>query len=158
MVSKFGRFFYTLSALTPFSALLALCAGNSPVTGEFPSQRPVTRGLGVFFDMRLNKRLSKQSWGLWFETPSRPLWRHCNDAGNHSCQVEASWERHMKVPRHLTEIILAKYTSTHDVKQYKLIGVDSYHIISPDKSRSHVNDALHQQVYRNIGAVRSTQK
>ena len=26
-----------------FSALLALCAGNSPVTGEFPSQRPVTR-------------------------------------------------------------------------------------------------------------------
>ena len=36
-----------------FSALLALCAGNSPVTGEFPSQRPVTRSFDVSFDMRL---------------------------------------------------------------------------------------------------------
>ena len=44
-----------------FSALLAFCAGNSPVTGEFPSQRPATRGFDVFFDLRLNKRLSKQS-------------------------------------------------------------------------------------------------
>ena len=54
------------------SALLALCAGNSPVPGEFPAQRPVTRSFDVFFDMRPNKRLSKQSWGWWFETPSRP--------------------------------------------------------------------------------------
>ena len=34
-----------------FIALLALCAGNSPVTGEFPSQRPVTRSFDVFFDL-----------------------------------------------------------------------------------------------------------
>ena len=34
-----------------FSALLALCAGNPPVTGEFPSQRPVTRSFDVFFDL-----------------------------------------------------------------------------------------------------------
>ena len=61
-----------------FPALLALCAGNSPVTGEFPAQRPVTRSFDVSFDLRLNKRLSKQSWGWWFETPSRPLWCHCN--------------------------------------------------------------------------------
>ena len=61
-----------------FSALLAICAGNSPVTGEFAAQRPVTRSFDVFFDLRLNKRLSKQSWGWWFETLSRPLWRHCN--------------------------------------------------------------------------------
>ena len=54
------------------------CAGNSPVTGEFPSQRPVTQSFDVFFDLRLNKRLSKQSWGWWFETPSHPLWRYCN--------------------------------------------------------------------------------
>ena len=33
-----------------FSALLAICAGNSPVTGEFPAQRPVTRSFDVFFD------------------------------------------------------------------------------------------------------------
>ena len=43
-----------------FSALLAIFAGNSPVTGEFPSQRPVSRGFDVFFGWRLNKRLSKQ--------------------------------------------------------------------------------------------------
>ena len=63
-----------------FSALLALCAGNSPVTGEFPVQRPVTRSFDVFCDLRLNKRLSKQSLGWWFDMPSSPLWRHSNDA------------------------------------------------------------------------------
>ena len=51
---------------------------NSPVTGEFPAQKPVTRRFDVFFDVRLNKRLSKQWWGCWFEMPSCPLWRHCN--------------------------------------------------------------------------------
>ena len=61
-----------------FSALLALCAGNSPVPGEFPAQRPVTRSFDIFFDQRPNKRLSKQSWGWWFETLSWWLWRHCN--------------------------------------------------------------------------------
>ena len=61
-----------------FFASLAICAGNSPVTGEFPSQRPVTRSFDVFFDLRLNKRLNKQWWGWWFETPTRSLWRHCN--------------------------------------------------------------------------------
>ena len=61
-----------------FSALLAICAGNTPVPGEFPAQKPVTQSFDVFFDLRLNKRLSKQSWGWSFETPSRPLWFHCN--------------------------------------------------------------------------------
>ena len=81
-----------------FSALLAICAGNSLVPDEFPAQRPVTRSFDGFFDLRLNKRLSKQSWGWWFQTLSRPLWRHCNDGiimwgrqdsaktwSNHSC-------------------------------------------------------------------------
>ena len=36
-----------------FSALLAICAGNSPVSGEFPAQRPVTRSFDVFFDVRV---------------------------------------------------------------------------------------------------------
>ena len=40
-----------------FSALLALCAGNSPVTGEFPAQRPVTRTFDIFFDLRLSKNV-----------------------------------------------------------------------------------------------------
>ena len=57
-----------------FSALLALCVGNSPVTGEFPTQRPVTRSFDVIFDLRLNKLLSKQSRSWWFDTPSHLLW------------------------------------------------------------------------------------
>ena len=60
-----------------FSALLALYAGNSPITGEFPKQRPVARSFDVFSDLRLIKRSSKQSRGWWFETPSRSLWNHC---------------------------------------------------------------------------------
>ena len=61
-----------------FSTLLAICAGNSPVPGEFPAQRPVTQSFDVFFDSHLNKRLSKQPWGWWFETLPCPSWRHCN--------------------------------------------------------------------------------
>ena len=61
-----------------FSALLAICAGNSPVPGEFPTQRPVTWSFDVYFDLHPNKRLSKHSWGWWFETASCPLWHHHN--------------------------------------------------------------------------------
>ena len=61
-----------------FFVLLALCAGNSPVNGEFPTQRPVTRSFDIFFDLSLNKQFSKQPWGWWFETPSWSLWHHCN--------------------------------------------------------------------------------
>ena len=64
-----------------FSLLLALCAGNSPVTGKFPSQRRVTRSFDVFFDLRLNKRLIKQMRVWWFEMPSRSLWCQCNADG-----------------------------------------------------------------------------
>ena len=77
---------YAISPLTwwhhqmkTFSALLAFCSRNSPVTGEFPAQRPVTRSFDVFFDLCLNRRMSKQLWGWWLETPSCPLWRHCNE-------------------------------------------------------------------------------
>ena len=57
---------------------------TGPLCGKFtgdrwiPSQRPVTRSFDVFFYLRLNKRLSKQSRGWWFKTSSRSLWRHCN--------------------------------------------------------------------------------
>ena len=43
------------SQIIAFSALLALCAENLSVTGEFPTQRPATRSFYVFFDLRLNK-------------------------------------------------------------------------------------------------------
>ena len=58
-----------------FSALLALCEGNSLVTGGFPSQRPVVRSFDFF--PHLNKGLRKQSRRRWFETPSRSL---CKDS------------------------------------------------------------------------------
>ena len=62
-------------------ALLAICAGISPITCEFRTQRPVTRSFGVIFILRLTKRMSKQSWGWWSEMPSSLLWRHCNAMG-----------------------------------------------------------------------------
>ena len=54
-----------------------LC-GEFTGTGEFPAQRPVTRSFDVFFDLHLNKQLSKQPWVWWFDTPSWSLWRQCN--------------------------------------------------------------------------------
>ena len=68
-----------------FSALLALRAGNSLVIGGFPSQRPTSRSFDEFFDLLLNKRLSKLSRRRWLETPLPSLWRHCNvQGGGHS--------------------------------------------------------------------------
>ena len=51
-----------------FSALLALCAGNSPVISEFPSQTPVMMSFDVFFDLCLNKRLGKYLRRQLFDT------------------------------------------------------------------------------------------
>ena len=56
-----------------FSALLALCAGNSPVTGEFPAQRPVTRSFDIVFDLCLNNGLSKQ----WRYAGSYDIFHSC---------------------------------------------------------------------------------
>ena len=52
--------------------------GDPPITGGFPSQRPVNGAFDVFLDLRLDKRLSKQSRRRWFGMSSRSLWRHCN--------------------------------------------------------------------------------
>ena len=54
-----------------------LC-GEFTGPGEFPTQRPVARSFDVFCDLRLNKRLCKQSWGWWFETLLCPLWCRSN--------------------------------------------------------------------------------
>ena len=61
-----------------FFALLALCAGNSPVPVNSPHKGQWRRALMFLFDLLLNKRLSKQPWGWWFETPPWLLWRQCN--------------------------------------------------------------------------------
>ena len=72
-----------------FFALLAICTRNSPVTGKFPPQRPVTRSFDVFFDLRLIKYLSKKSRCRGFGTQSRSLWRHCNERA-HTCKTMMS--------------------------------------------------------------------
>ena len=84
-----------------FSKLLALSEGNSPVTGEFPSQRPVTQNFDIFFDLRLNKHLSKQSRRWWFETQSWSLWRHCNGMRFYpyiTLLLHRHWGHHTIVP------------------------------------------------------------
>ena len=85
LLAKIYRNLWNLSILTwwrhqmeTFSALLALCAGSSPVA----AQKPVTRSFDDFIDLRLNKHLSKQSWGWWSETPPRSLWRQCKGIEN----------------------------------------------------------------------------
>ena len=100
-----------------FSVLLAICAGNSPVPGEFPAQRPVTRSFDVFFDLCLNKRLSKQWWSWWFETPSPPLWRHCND-------VQAWCRRLTRCP------IITWITATHEPQ-----GIDNITLTAQNTTR-----------------------
>ena len=74
-----------------FSALLAICAGNSPVPDEFPAQRPVTWSFDVFFDLHLNKWLSKQSCGWWFEMPWGPLWLMLMSKAHLWCFFETQW-------------------------------------------------------------------
>ena len=65
-----------------FSALLALCVGNSPVTVNSPHKAQWRGALMFSLICVLNKRLSKQSWGWWFKTPSPSLWRHCNESSD----------------------------------------------------------------------------
>ena len=67
-----------------------LC-GEFTGPGEFPTQRPVTRSFDVYFDLRPNKRLSKHSWGWWFETLSSPLWRHRNDLSTWLNTIHLLW-------------------------------------------------------------------
>ena len=103
------------------SPLLALCAGNSLPSGEFPSQRPVTRSFDVFFYLRLNKRLGKQPMRRLFETPSRSLWRHCNVYLNCpsfltapvlvNITYEVTWQCHKKLSSFHSPLVLEKYIS-----------------------------------------------
>ena len=109
-----------------FSALLAICAENSPVPGEFTAQRPVRRSFDVFFDLRLNKRLSKQWWGWWFETLLHPLWRHRNEISS------AKW-RQFKVR--------GKTYNKHNQKQTHHIA--KCHIIEPHYS---LNNTLWEMI------------
>ena len=100
-----------------FSVLLAFCAGNSPVTGEFPAQRPVTRSFDVFFDLRLNQQWSKQMTRRWFETPSYSLWRCCNAYSLHDHNVDTYGHcLNMTVYPKVTSIQTRKYSPNSYLK------------------------------------------
>ena len=107
-----------------FSALLALCAGNSLVTGEFPSQRPVTLNFDVFFDVWLNKRLSKQSWGWWFV-------HHC---AHYDVIVMdsnfAKWDREIKRRSRFVGKTITLYSFSSDNRTYTVRLGPVFHLPS----------------------------
>ena len=74
----------TFPCYWPFVRGIQRSPVNSPHEGQWCG------AFAVFFDLHLNKRLSKQSRRWWFETPSRPLWRHCNDSICNYHQMKAT--------------------------------------------------------------------
>ena len=105
-----------------FSALLDLCAGNSPPVNS--PHKGHWRGTLMFsLICALNKRLSKQSWGWWFETPTRSFGRHCNE--NTQELVEAKTN-----PQFITGWILEPIHITGTFyPEYKVIHVISFNLI-----------------------------
>ena len=97
----------------------AFCVRNSPVTGEFLAQRPVTRSLF--------ERLNKQSWGWWFETSSRSLWRHCNDfvqTGNKEptkAHIPSRWWRKSTIAEPWFPLTTDQYTRVEHWSDCKLL-------------------------------------
>ena len=82
------------------------CERNPPLTGGFPSQRPVTRNSDVFFDLCLNKWLSKHSTRQWFETPCCSLWHRCNDIGQlFTSLFQYPWKCHKNIYLYILSFI-----------------------------------------------------
>ena len=98
-------------------------------------RRPVTRSFDVFFDLRPNKRLSKQWWGWWFETQSCPLWCHCNvtlDTGNAISTFWVYFIRNCAITTVNNQIKLALYqkmlhVGTNLRNVYYSYGRNTYH-------------------------------
>ena len=119
--------------------------------GEFPGPRwiPHTKasdaGFDVFFDLRLNKRLSKQSWCWWFETLSCPLWRQCIEYlpppyQSLQLQSSSSFPTHLSrhVRRNLENLVwsgqvwgLLKLRSlTMTIKKFSISQKNTWHVFS----------------------------
>ena len=139
-----------------FSALLAMCAGSSPVPGDFTTQRPVTRSFDVFFDLRPNKRLSKHCWGWWFETPlSCPLWRHRNVLATQLAMASATMDlfhsrdifRSLHVDYQLV-LILAIYFQYLKQRGYFCWNLMSYKILKWNKSSKSLKAVLWNAMWR----------
>ena len=87
---------------------------------EFPAQRPVTRSFDVFFDPRLNKRLSKQPWGWWLETPPWSLWRQCNE----------SWTFSMRSTQHLLKFMFTRRGTCWTNCRLIILFCGGFHILN----------------------------
>ena len=131
-----------------FSALLGFCVGNLLATGEFPSQRLMTRSFDVFFDMCLNKQLSKQSWGWWFEMPSCSLWCYCNETGKfHSLGANQKWNSaekwlYLHVPIHLRKLLV-------NIPWKRFKSVRKVHTFFTRTLGDHLNVKILSYQYRN---------
>ena len=129
------------------STLLAIFAGNSPVPGEFPAQRPVTWSFDVFFDLYPNKRWSKQSWGWWFKTLSRPLWRHSNGfPGNmvkHCTDVtRASWRLKSPVTRLFVQVCVQSNINENNKTAHHYSVWGEYHQVAWSAPSHYLNQCL----------------
>ena len=116
-----------------------------PLCGEFagplwiPAHRPVTQSFNAFLDLCLNKRLSKQSRGWWFETPSHSSWRHRNEVCGliryvnpnnpiiepqlnkvqpNACRYFIRWNGHVKVN---SKLVQQKDYNCHQQRLYGLL-------------------------------------
>ena len=98
-----------------FSKLLVLFTGNSLVTGEFPSQRPVTQSFGL----HLNKQLSKQPGCWWFEMPLCSLWRHCN-------VLMSWWHKEQDINSSSIDFVIPEYCGLSNKKLYCLQTINTY--------------------------------
>ena len=107
--------------------------GNPPVTGGFPSQRPVTQSFDVFFELCVNKRWNKQSRCRWFETPSHSLWRHCNvTVKSQYAAVFFFWVATIDMPQHWVTFLIKKIFRFH---LYHWHGAQ-HPVIAPDYTQS----------------------
>ena len=131
----------------PSSIMMTSSNGNifrvtGPLCWEFtghrlvppPPQMPVTRSFDVFFDLRLNKRLSNQSRCRWFETPLCSLWRHCNDID------KAGWTSYCLLRGSL--LFIWATSISRKCKWYKyysmFLGIIKYHGGHPGHSKLYI--------------------
>ena len=87
---------------------------TSSIGNIFRVTGPVTRSFDIFFDLRLNKRLSKRPRHRWFGTSSPPLWRHCNGEfrGLFSIYRWMFWPMREEFS-HITSFLLAETLPIH---------------------------------------------
>ena len=127
---------------------------------------PVTRGFDVFFDLRLIKRLSKQSRGWWFEMLSRPLWRHCNECIlieniiiSAPCRVDCYILNihcctFLKYYYHCCDVIMG--TMASQITNLTIVSSTVYSVADQRKHRSSASLAIVRGIHR--GPVNSPHK